>query len=193
MINALTGFLATKLPTLSPLVSTLVSQIPVRILPEVIAKVAEILISIGKEVLLCKDSFDELGYKAINAEMKPDDFSSKTEYLRYLNDSVDFNQADFDSLSESEKMELKIAGTLIYSMALNEHLSVTISPETLAAFSILGLEPKNILDVCDRLLSIGEITTKLIDKTFSGTGSSAEIDTGMAILKEALFGNDTET
>jgi len=192
MIIALTSILATALPTLAPAISAIIAKIPIGILPEIIAKVAEILISIGKEILLCKDSVDELGFKAVNAEKKPDDFSTKTEYLKYLNDSVDFNKADYDSLSESKKLELKVAGTMIYSMALNEHLGVMISPATLVAFSVLNIEPKTVLAVCDKLLSLGEKTTELIDKTLDGTGSNEDIDKGFGILKDVLFGDDAD-
>lgn len=188
MIAALTSMLAAALPTIAPAISAFIAKIPPTLLPELIAKVAEILIAIGKEIFLCKDSVDELGYKAVHAEKKPEDFSTKTAFVRYLNDNVAFDQVAYDALSESKKLELKVAGTLIYSMALNEHLGVAMSPATLVAFSAMNIEPKSVLAICDKLASIGEKTTELIDKTMEGTGSIEDIDKGLAILKNVLFG-----
>lgn len=192
MITALTSVLSTVLPSLAPTISALIAKIPEKYLPEIVAKIAEILIEIGKEILLCKDSMDELGYKAINAEKKPEDFSNKTDYLKYLNDSCQFNKADFNSLPENKKLELKIAGTFIYSAALNEHLGIVISPATLLAFSAMSLEPKNVIDVCDKLISIGQESTNIIDNALKGTGSEAEIERGLNILKDVLFSQDTD-
>lgn len=192
LATTLTTALATVLPSLAPAISTLIAKIPEIYLPEIITKIAEILIAIGKEILLCKDSMDELGYKAVNAEKKPEDFSTKTDYLKYLNDECQFNKADFDSLPESKKLEMKVAGTFIYAAALNERLGLVISPATLIAFSAMGLEPKKVMEVCEKLVSIGEKSTDIIDKALGGTGTEAEIEKGLDVLKNSLFGQDTE-
>jgi hypothetical protein len=72
---------------------------------------------------------EELGAKARDAEMKPADFQSTQDYIRYLQDEVALDRSRLESMSPEESLACKAVGIGILSQGISEKKGIEIPPE----------------------------------------------------------------
>jgi hypothetical protein len=73
-----------------------------------------------------KESAEELGAKAMDAEKKWEDFESTQAYIEYLREKVAFDRQKFETLSSEEKIACQAVGISIESKAIAEKKGIEI-------------------------------------------------------------------
>lgn len=107
-------------------------------IPEVIVTtveiIAEVVEFIGKKLGLIdeENTAEELGFKAQEADKKPDDFDSIEEYIEYLRDEIEIDREKFDNLKDEEKLSCSAIGSTILAKGISEKKGVELSGEFLA-------------------------------------------------------------
>lgn len=99
----------------------------------VIETIAEIVEVIGKKIGLIEeeDTAEELGFKAQDAERKPDDFESVEEYIDYLRNEIKIDREKFDNLKDEDKLTCNAIGSTILAKGISEKKGVELSGEFL--------------------------------------------------------------
>lgn len=117
---------------------------------QTVCKVAEILAEKPEE-----EKPEELAVMAEEAELKPENFDSVTDYIAYLRGQVKENKEQIEQKIEAMKMdEEKLApyqaiGCSLYSKQLNEKLGLELSPE----FWKTVVEKKNSGKMSEKVIS----------------------------------------
>jgi len=83
------------------------------------------------------ESPEELGDKAVRSDKKPENFNTTEEYITYLREDVDFDQEEFDKLSDEEKLARSAIGTAISMKGISEKKDFAISLDTWATMAKL--------------------------------------------------------
>jgi len=83
------------------------------------------------------ESPEELGDKAMRSDKTPEDFDTTEEYITYLREEVDFDQEEFDKLSDEEKLARSAIGTAISMKGISEKKDIDISLDTWATMAKL--------------------------------------------------------
>jgi len=92
------------------------------------------------DVLQHGDNTEELGAKAMQADKKPEDFDTKSEYINYLREKIELDKEKFENASEPEKFARAAVGTKIVIDAVKEKKGFEISIDTLFALVKLGYD-----------------------------------------------------
>lgn len=72
---------------------------------------------------------EELGAKAREAEMKPADFQSTQDYIRYLENEVKLDRQNLGLMSTEERLACTAVGIGILSQGISEKKGIGIPPE----------------------------------------------------------------
>ena len=123
-----------------------------------IMKIAKILGIINDET-----PSEELGAKAILAEMQPEDFEDTQKYIEYLKDEVDLDKDKLKNKSEEEILVYKVLGSGIALKGVEESIGVTFSPIFLEAASKSNLSSNEILNIAKVCGNSGMTTTLMVD------------------------------
>ena len=149
-------------PTLLPSMIAAITKVATTVGP-MIAKYAPIVIktlganlpkmiqlveamSLAANVLKPNDKVEELGAKAMVADKKPEDFDQINDYIDYLRNDVDVDEATL-SQDPIDKTVRQAIGTSIALKALGNELNTDISLSFLSKVSELGIESKVILEI----------------------------------------------
>lgn len=149
-------------PTLLPSMIAAITKVAITVGP-MIAKYAPIVIktlgenlpkmiqlveavSLAANVLKPNDKVEELGAKAMAADRKPEDFDKINDYINYLRNEVEVDEATL-SQDPIDKTVRQAIGTSIALKALGNELNTDISLSFLSKVSELGIESKVILEI----------------------------------------------
>lgn len=113
-------------------------------LPKIIQLVEAV--SLVANVLKPNDKVEELGAKAMAADKKPEDFDKINDYINYLRNEVEVDEATL-SQDPIDKTVRQAIGTSIVLKALGNELNTDISLPFLSKVSELGIESKLILEI----------------------------------------------
>ena len=115
---------------------------------------------------------EELGDKAMRADKQPEDFDTTQEYIEYLREEVDFDQEEFDKLSDEEKLARSAVGTAISMKAINETKGFDVSLNTWTSMAKLyekGILSKEGVDgVLDEFKNEQEDLNGYVNKEIKG-------------------------
>jgi len=96
-----------------------------------IGPIIEAITLVGKllDVLNSNDDVEELGNKAIQADKKPEDFDSISEYIDYLRNDITIDKDKLKSSDKSTELANKVIGTSITAKGIEEKLDTNIAME----------------------------------------------------------------
>lgn len=161
---------------------------------EAVGFVGKIMHTIAEIVLNMdlKDSSEELGAKAVQAEKGIKDFEGNAEaYIKYLQDEINLDRARFEKMSSEEKLGCEAIGITLETKAVEQKLGgVEIPVESLAEIGkihMAGIEIDAIklLSVLKALRESGITDMNDVVDYLEGKGDSDRIKTGEA-LKSAM-------
>ncbi|OCH16458.1 hypothetical protein A6E05_16375 [Aliivibrio sp. 1S165] len=133
--------------TVGPMI-TKYAPIVIKTLGENLPKMIQLVeaVSLAANVLKPNDKVEELGAKAMAADKKPEDFDKINDYINYLRNEVEVDEATL-SQDPIDKTVRQAIGTSIALKALGSELNTDISLPFLSKVSELGLESKVILEI----------------------------------------------
>ncbi len=117
--------------------------------------IAYILDLIGKD-----DKVEELGFKATQADKKPEDFDSTKEYIDYLRDEVKFDIEKFNNLKPEEKIGTAVIGVSILTKGISEKMGIDIPPEFLKEIGRQNFKAEEVKSLIE---NYKENNVKLVD------------------------------
>ena len=156
------------LPKIGAAIANFIAKIPPPVLEKVIAATIDIVGDLAKRLLGCSDSPAELGDKALNAEKKPEDFETTSDYIKYLENDIKLDREAFHNLTPEEKRTRELAGTEIYRQGISEKLSFNVSDDFLIFCGKVGLDAKTVYLFLDSVQQNGSITQNDICAYFEG-------------------------
>lgn len=89
----------------------------------IIEKVAELIIGKPEE-----EKPEELGMKAEEADLKPEDFDSIEAYIEYLRTEIKVDQEKMNSLSDEERRQYAMVGVGLYVKQAEEKYDMKMEP-----------------------------------------------------------------
>jgi hypothetical protein len=101
------------------------------------------------QVLNENENVEELGAKAKQSDLKPDDFESTQAYIEHLRNNVTLDRENFNKLSAEEQLACKFVGMGIATKALSEKKGIEITPDFIAEVSrqkMTGAEAEAYID-----------------------------------------------
>ncbi|MGL4403455.1 MAG: hypothetical protein ACRCTS_07035 [Fusobacteriaceae bacterium] len=131
-VSSACNFIGGCLPSLGKALAGAASVLIGKLFP-----VIDIVISIVKVIGVAlglieeKDEVDELGAKACESELKPEDFSTTEEYINHLKNDIKLDKEKFEGRSEIEKLAHKGIGVSIVKKGMEEKLGMEISNDFL--------------------------------------------------------------
>lgn len=102
---------------------------------------------------------EELGAKAMEADKKPEDFESTSEYIDYLRNEVELDRKKFDNATDEQKFARQAVGSTIVSKAISEKKGFDIPMGTWIALAKLKMDDTS-----------GPLVDKILD-TFGKDGN----------------------
>lgn len=145
------GVLAGAIQSFSKIIAKLpeIDIIKIIDIVSVIVKgIAEILGLITEE-----DTTEELGAKAQEAEMKPDDFDSIEEYIEYLKNEIKLDNEKFNNMSNEERLTCSAIGSTILAKGISEKKGIEVSIEFLVDMAKLNMKSKEVEKYIDNFKS----------------------------------------
>lgn len=161
---------------------------------EAVGFVGNIMHTIAEIVLNTelKDSPEELGAKAMQAEKGIEEFDGDAEaYIKYLRDEIKLDRARFEAMKPEEKLGCEAVGITLETKAVEQKLGgVEIPAESLAELGKLHMagitiDAVKLLNVIKALKESGITNLNDVVDYLEGTGDSDRIKTGEA-LKNAM-------
>ncbi|MUL11058.1 hypothetical protein [Aliivibrio fischeri] len=133
--------------TVGPMIAKY-APIVIKTLGENLPKMIQLVeaVSLAANVLKPNDKVEELGAKAMAADRKPEDFEQINDYINYLRNEVEVDEATL-SQDPIDKTVRQAIGTSIALKALGNELNTDISLPFLSKVSELGIESKVILEI----------------------------------------------
>ena len=124
------------------------APIVIKTLGEHLPKIIQLVeaVSLVANVLKPNDKVEDLGAKAMAADRKPEEFNQINDYINYLRNEVEVDEATL-SQDPIDKTVRQAIGTSIALKALGNELNTDISLPFLSKVSELGLESKVILEI----------------------------------------------
>lgn len=113
------GSVIAEIPTIFPHLTIAVIDVVINI----IQKVAELLIGKPEE-----EKPEELGLKAEEAELKPEDFNSIEEYIAYLRTEIQADQEKLNTLSSEDRIKYAAVGVSLYVKQAEEKYEMKLGP-----------------------------------------------------------------
>ena len=155
-----------------------------------------------------KDDPEELGYKALHAEKKAEDFDDIDEYINYLNNEIRVDKNKMNQMKPEEKATCQVVGSAIQCASIGKQLQVNIPPESYAGLALLVSDEKiqtyfgegeelckNIIALVKELKGAGIIDLKDVDDYLKDSGDfDKRHNTGEALIKsleKMELGEDT--
>ena len=116
------------LPKIGAAIANFVAKIPPPVLEKIISTTIDIVGDLAKRLLGCSDSPAELGDKALNAEKKPEDFETTSDYIKYLEKDIKLDREAFQNLTPEEKRTRELTGTEIYRHEFRLFRIIPVNP-----------------------------------------------------------------
>ena len=85
--------------------------------------------------------------KGLAEGIKPDDFDSIEEYLDYLNEKIEVDKAEIETLRELEHYKYQAIGSGLYLLGVNQKLNIALTPEFWQCIATLGLEVNDVVNI----------------------------------------------
>ena len=158
--SGITSF-ATKLLTPFPQLELAIKAI--YIVVEIVSGIAELL-GLKPE----KETAEELGAKAKDAELKQEDFASTEKYIEYLRNEVAFDKEKFDKMSPEEQLACRTIGTSLYAKNIEEKVGVSLSPEFLLKAGKLEMKASEVKSYMDAFKESGLKDMKAMSDYLTG-------------------------
>ncbi len=117
--------------------------------------IAYILDIIGKD-----DKVEELGFKATQADKKPEDFDSTKEYIDYLRNEVKLDIEKFHNLKPEQKLGSAAIGIAIVTKGISEKMQMEIPPEFLKEIGRQNFKAEEVKSLIE---NYKENNVKLVD------------------------------
>ncbi len=158
--SGVTSF-ATKL--LAPFPQIELAIYTIIIVAEIVSGIAEIL-----GLKPDKETAEELGAKAQDAELKRDDFSSTEKYIEYLRNEVAFDREKFEKMSPEEQLACRTIGTTLYAKNIEEKFGIGLSPEFLLKAAQLEMKAQEVKGFMDAFKQSGVSDMKYMSDFLTG-------------------------
>lgn len=137
------------------------------------------ILAIAFDVIKPKDSVDELGAKACESNLKPEDFSTTEEYINHLKSNIKLDKEKLDNRSEIEKLAHKGIGASIVKKGIEEKSGVNMSDDFLycvakgnltgsEALGLIKIFKENNLTSMEKFESFMKNTLSLSEKIQTG-------------------------
>lgn len=161
---------------------------------EAVGFVGKIMHTIAEIVLNMdlKDSSEELGAKAVQAEKGIEDFDGDAEaYIKYLQDEIKLDRARFEKMSPEEKLGCEAIGITLETKVVEQKLGgVEIPVESLAELGKIhmagiAIDAAKLLNIIKELKESGITNLNDVVDYLEGKGDSDRVKTGEA-LKNAM-------
>ena len=183
-VKAAVAVVTAALPKIGAAVMNLVAKIPQNLWRPLI----ELTSNIVKNISGINDTACEIGEKArVAAEqkVKPEDFKSKTDYLKHLQDKIEIDREKMNKLSPEERMARELTGAALFIQSIEEKCGLKLSTENLCTLSKIAMSAGQFLILAEKLknseLTMDDVVSYLDEKC---PGSKiADVD---ALLKEAV-------
>ena len=192
-VKAAVAAVTAALPKIGAAVMNLVNKIPQNLW----RPLCELTTNIVKNISGINDSACEIGEKArVAAEKKvqPEDFKSKTDYLKHLQDKIEVDHEKMKNLSPEERMARELTGIVLFTQSIEEKCGLKLPVEVLHTLSKIAMPAEQFLILAEKLknseLTMNDVVSYLDEKC---PGSKiADVD---ALLKDAvtLFLGDKAT
>lgn len=170
--------------TVGPMIAKY-APIVIKTLGENLPKMIQLVeaMSLAANVLKPNDKVEELGAKAMVADKKPEDFDQINDYINYLRNDVDVDEAML-SQDPIDKTVRQAIGTSIALKALGNELNTDISLSFLSKVSELGIESKVILEIIKSYAKSGLNPTD-VEAYIDGNLTLDESDKHSDVIAEA--------
>jgi hypothetical protein len=165
------------------------------VIAEIVCEIAEIL-----GLKPDKETAEELGAKAKDADLKRDDFESTEAYIDYLRNEVAFDREKFEKMSAEEQLACLAVGTSLYATNIEEKFGIGLSPDFLlkaGKLEMKALEVKAYMDafkengLADMKYMSDFLTGKLDEKTDNKVESA--IISGLKAINPQISEKDIQT
>ena len=118
---------------------------------DVIEVIAIIVTEIGKILGLDEeDSTEEIGFKALDADKKPENFDSIEQYIKYLKEEIELDKEKFNEMSQEQKLACNAIGSIIIAKGISENKGIEIGPDFLVEAAKQKMEPREAEIYIDR-------------------------------------------
>ena len=148
---------------------------------------------LGKKM---EDDPEELGYKAMHAEKKKEDFDDIDEYIDYLNNEIQIDKEEMKKMTPEEKAACQVVGSAIQCVSISKELGINIEPENYADIGLIASNEKiqsylgnteemsrNILKLITALKEYGVFDLKEVDDYLNNKGDfDQRTKTGEALM-----------
>lgn len=158
--SSIVGF-ATNL--FSPFQTLSIAIAIIQVVSAIVSGIAEIL-GLKPE----KETPEELGAKAKDAEMKLENFESTEKYIEYLRNEVKLDKEKFEKMSAEEKAACTAVGISLYVKNIEEKTGITLSPEFLIKAGQLEMNAKEVKAYMDSFKGTGLTNMKDMSDYLTG-------------------------
>ena len=183
LVTSAISSISTTLPTLGLALKTFIAKIPGPFLEKYLQNIIRFIGNLAKVFFNLNCPCDELGYKARVADKKEEEFKTTEDYLKYLDNNVQFDKAAFESSSTLERLECGLRGMGLAHKAIEEKAHIVVSPLFLAMSAALAIKPEVTMQ-CLSTLKDTNVSTDDIFAYFKGTCSPEKVKAVDDVVKK---------
>jgi len=161
-------------------------------LGSVIDTVVNVVKSVGVALGIIKpeDNIEELGARACESDLKPENFDSVTEYIEHLKNDIELDKEKFESRSKDVRLAHKGIGLAIMKDGIKEKSGIEITDDFLLHVGKNNISGSETLGIINSFKLNGETSTEKFDTYMKNTMTLEEkIKIGGIIVDGFVAGN----
>lgn len=133
------------------------------------------------------ENFEEMGAKATQDGVKsPEKFDSIEQYIKYLKEDVELDEARFNAMSKDEKLGAHLIGVATTVQGVEEKSGVELSPKFLVEFSKMKLENNELKDYIKAFKDNGINDMEVMTDYLTGKAEGSKADSADKAISEAI-------
>ena len=164
----------------------------VRTLGTIIDKVINIVkaVAIKLGILEEKDDIEELGARACESELKPENFDSTAEYIEHLKTNVELDKEKMENRTEADKLAHKGIGIAIVKKGIKEKTGLDLTDDFLYTVGKNDLSFEETYSLMENFKGAGMTSTAKFDNYMkNGLSLEEKIKMGDIIINGLVDGN----
>lgn len=96
------------------------------------------------------DSTEEIGFKSLQADKKPEDFDSIEQYIAYLEKEIELDKIKFKEMSQEQKLTCNAIGSIIVAKGISENKGIEVGVDFLVEAAKQKMQPREAEIYIDR-------------------------------------------
>lgn len=168
----------------------------VKILGTVIDKVMDVVkdVALALGIIEEKDDIEELGARACESKLKPEDFDSTVEYIEHLKTNVELDKKEMENRTQEDKLAHKGIGIAIIKKGIKEKTGLELTDNFLYTVGKNNLSFEETYSLMENFKGAGMTSTVKFDNYMKNDLSLEEkIKMGDIIINGLVDGNKGST